>query len=317
MVVSRVFDRALERSEQVRPAAARVSASECSAQPPQRTASSEAPGTATPVESLFLRPAQQLPTGSLMSAVMEHRRTKAPTPEQKQQLRQLSWDTFDRKAVAQPKNGAAAKVVDLPVTFHNRIKSSGYGQSKQSARKSQRSASAAAAKNMRAMCAPTYAIGELPDHHQPTNDLREPTPLRFIKFSGDGSMFALGYSGGDHSIRCVKHPVRRYGGDGFSLVGHQGRPHSISCSSRNSQVLALCWWMVAARVNCIDFSCDNKLALSVSDDRSARLWKVRLRRHDPLCMAAALQPVTVLRTLVAQRWRAVRGHSASEAVPAT
>lgn len=153
-----------------------------------------------------------------------------------------NWET--------PKKDKQGKLMDQPITFQRKIKSSGYGQipqdsyerkkffQQQEAQKKQaaatkalqrslsaprggggRSSTTGAADGTGSMMAPrgahirSYPLDCLPmQAHQPENDITTSFPVHSITFSEDGSL--LGVATADSAVITVRLPASRYGREG-------------------------------------------------------------------------------------------------------
>ena len=151
------------------------------------------------------------------------------------------------------------KLADLPVTFHNRVKSSGYGRqevassSKRSGGKASQSKRSASSEGRRGSGSKlrTYDLAAGPTTlFQRENELpAEAFPLYRLSFNSDGSM--LGVAAASAAVTTFRLPVNKHKGDGQSYMGHDARV--LSCS----------------------FSNDRESVLSSSDDGTVRLWQDR------------------------------------------
>lgn len=153
-----------------------------------------------------------------------------------------------------------ANDLDKPVTFHTRIKSSGYGSSSilmSSVRTSQkllrRSSSDHRAKGSKLVGSylkeyPTKC--ELLQHYQPKHALLPKAlhqgAILHIEYSSDAKWLAT--SGNDRVAQVCKLPFSRYKGEGNAFVGH------------NEAVRAIHW------------SQNNRMLVTVGRDKTSRVW---------------------------------------------
>eukprot|EP00761_Pharyngomonas_kirbyi_P009845 gb/GECH01009863.1/.p1 GENE.gb/GECH01009863.1/~~gb/GECH01009863.1/.p1 ORF type:complete len:874 (+),score=185.05 gb/GECH01009863.1/:1-2622(+) len=147
---------------------------------------------------------------------------------------------------------------DKPVTFHNKVKSSGYGTQpafhSRKKPKKQKSNTNFKIKNRE------YPIHcKLPSIYQKSNvpgasPKIHSSPIHRVLFSSDASKVAT--SSNDHTVRITKTPLSKFKGEGWSLVGHNG---------------------VVTDVN---WNMNDHLLVTSSLDNSAFLWQ--LSRTDPL-----------------------------------
>jgi len=159
------------------------------------------------------------------------------------------------------------RVVDLPVTFNTRIKSSGYGQaSSRSLTKGgrgsrRRTGGKTGGRNVardsdRRLRLYPVDCGVMATHQQ-HNDYFVPgsyggavtgqgPSIYEIEYTSDASSMALATA--DTAVSSLKLPIGRFNGDGSTYMGHDGRITSVSCSKKKG------------------------LVLSASADGSARIW---------------------------------------------
>eukprot|EP00899_Mesostigma_viride_P012932 jgi/Mesvir1/2163/Mv16675-RA.2 len=187
-------------------------------------------------------------------------------------------------------------LVDKPVTFHTRIKSSGYGSSparlpsrsgpdasgsararptpprSQSAsisgppsgRRSAGGAKPGAAKNSILCKQYPVTCGPLVEYqakHSMGNAPLHGGPIMRLAFSEDGCRLAT--ASADKTARVMRLPVAKYGGEGTDYIGHNGA------------------------VNTVAWSNDSTLMLTGSSDRTVRLWQVG--KADPAIDLAYVQ----------------------------
>ena len=152
------------------------------------------------------------------------------------------------------------KLADLPVTFHNRVKSSGYGRQETGSslrRRTERQtgqikkSASSDGRRSSGVKLRTYDLNAGPATlYQRENDLpAESFPLYRLSFNSDGSM--LGLAAASAVVTTFKLPITRHKGDGQSFMGHDARV--LSCS----------------------FSNDRESVLSSSDDGTVRVWQDR------------------------------------------
>lgn len=129
-------------------------------------------------------------------------------------------------------------VKDLPVTFHKKVKSSGYGVSNKATSKKPPAKRTA------------QIVGSLPVNQDPANTWTGGklynSAVFQLAFSPDGTR--LGVCGSDSTCFLAKLPVVRYKGERTPLIGHEQSVTSLSWSSTSS------------------------LVLTTSQDRSVKLW---------------------------------------------
>jgi len=193
------------------------------------------------------------------------------------------------------------KIVDLPVTFQTKIKSSGYGQDPLSATakggrgprrrtgngttQAQRRTSSAPESDAMGRRLRIYPTDCSPmATHQPQNDFSSPSaagsdaaPIYDIQYSGDASFLAIATA--DTAVTSLRLPIGRHRGDGSNYMGHDGRVTSVSCSHAKG------------------------LLLSSSSDGSARMWMAGRsdsaavtfshRRHSPSTTGPTVNSVSV------------------------
>lgn len=164
---------------------------------------------------------------------------------------------------------------DQPVTFHNKVKSSGYTASpRQTMFKPMTSFSKTPSSNsLLSHSSSTSSLGKSMDKKYPTNcdpptechckiDVAErPTPINRIKFSDDGQYLATALS--NKSAHVFKLPL---GSKGFSCTGHNNN------------------------VNDISWSHDGNWLLTSSDDKSAFLWS-RGQSEPNMCIKSVLHNI--------------------------
>eukprot|EP01038_Epipyxis_sp_PR26KG_P014563 gene14563-19551_t len=186
----------------------------------------------------------------------------------------------DWEAPRRDKNG---HIIDQPVTFHSRIKSSGYGEAFNKKSTSQmRSSSAPRYRNTtqnnnnnnnKGVVKTGKRLRRYPidcglmTTHQPHNDFPYiqtngnnirtaiPTvmngPISSITFSDDASL--LGVVSLDTTVSTIKLPVSKWNGEGIYYMGHNGLINSITFSHSKPN--------------------KEQMILSSSSDHTARLWK--------------------------------------------
>lgn len=140
------------------------------------------------------------------------------------------------------------KMQDKPVTFHTRIKSSGYGASASNLKKGKKKLEKASIKNL---VYPTDASH--PSILQSENLLPDDIPLHNgpinrILYSRDAKKLAS--CGGDGAAFILKLPISKHRGDRIALVGHE---------------LPVCD---------IDWSSTGKFSLTCSLDNTMKMWGV-------------------------------------------
>jgi hypothetical protein len=169
----------------------------------------------------------------------------------------------------QPGKTKQGGLVDLPVTFHCRVKSSGYGKpdvqhnrwkqtrhpggpqrSKSAPRSTKTSDRTTVASRIRMYpkdCGPL-------NKHQPYNDYPPKVsniplvPHMNIKFTEDGSL--LGVVSGGNTVGTLKTPISRYKGEGLNYLGHD------------------------AQVTDMGFAHKESMLITSSVDGTARIWKM-------------------------------------------
>uniref|UniRef100_A0A061S725 Wd repeat-containing protein 27-like n=1 Tax=Tetraselmis sp. GSL018 TaxID=582737 RepID=A0A061S725_9CHLO len=172
-------------------------------------------------------------------------------------------------------NRRKASLRNMPVTFHSKVKSSGYGATPSAQRLCQRPGAlhAQRAANHRARsqtvshgvpeqfealkqypvdCDPITSLQ--PKHRLPNNARLHAGPIFRLAYSPDGTKLAT--ASADKTGRVLRLPLSRHQGDGTDLIGHN------------------------AGVTCVSWSSDGNMLLTSSADRSARLWSAS--RPDPL-----------------------------------
>ena len=198
-----------------------------------------------------------------------------------------SWET--------PGKDKSGKILNQPVTFHARIKSSGYGQSPQGAlekmekkRKDKNLALArerqkdtlsrsvtAPARNGGATAASAGAssaprLRRYPTEcaaitvHQAHNEFTAASmagPLHRVTFNGDGSAFGVATS--DSTVSVLKAPISRYGGDGTFYMSHNADITNVQFSHQRAG--------------------DKQLVLSSSADGTARVWRAGKVDYSAVC----------------------------------
>lgn len=128
------------------------------------------------------------------------------------------------------KSNKKPKIPDKPVTFHKKIKSSGYGANQKAPKKPKN----LLAKQKQYPDSPPAP--SLPDDSNTQKDfLLHSGPVFNISYSKDGSKLAS--CGGDSAAYIVKLPISKYKGNRTALVGHEYQVNSISWSSSNSSIL--------------------------------------------------------------------------------
>ena len=158
------------------------------------------------------------------------------------------------------RKSATTKTRDKPVTFHSRIKSSGYGKVEplrflgrqvQSRTLPKRpSNNLKTGRLLRQYPLDCDPVHEFQDHHALEGDAPvHGGPILRCRFCPDGSRIVT--ASVDKSLRALRLPLARHKGEGESFLGHGGA------------VLDACW------------SHGGGLLLSASSDRTARLWSVR------------------------------------------
>ncbi|KAK1939300.1 WD repeat-containing protein 27 [Phytophthora citrophthora] len=154
-----------------------------------------------------------------------------------------------------------AKSLDKPVTFHTRIKSSGYGSSpgpfgvRRTARKS---LTDSRTKSSNSSTSVGQYLKEYPtncgllQHYQPKHELPPKTlhqgAILHIEYSSDAKWLAT--SGNDRIAQACKLPFSRFGGDGSVFVGHD------------------------QTVRAIHWSHNDRMLVTVGGDKTSRLWTV-------------------------------------------
>ena len=179
-----------------------------------------------------------------------------------------------------PSSARGGKVVDKPVTFHAKIKSSGYGQTpstalgalekkrkerlKQATKDRQLKRSGTAPAAVSAPQLRTYPTDCAPMHvHQKHNDYSfgaaEATApaLYRLRFSEDGSW--LGIPSSDCAVTTLKTPLSRFKGDGSFYVSHNRAVTAVDFSHE--------------RERGVEGGATKQLVLSSSLDGTARIWK--------------------------------------------
>ena len=147
-------------------------------------------------------------------------------------------------------------VLDKPVTFHTKVKSSGYGQSavmpKTTRRRSSSSSIPGGAVTGGGKSIRKYDISDASRisslSHQASNDIdciRH--PISSICFSGDAAHLVVC---GGSVLSAFPLPVSRNPSRGINFIGHDADIHSVSCSN------------------------DKQMILSTSADHTARIFKV-------------------------------------------
>jgi len=198
-----------------------------------------------------------------------------------------SWET--------PGKDKSGKILNQPVTFHARIKSSGYGQSPQGAleklEKKRKDKNLALARERqkdtlsRSVTAPARNRGaatasagtssaprlrRYPTEcaaitvHQAHNEFTAASmagPLHRVTFNGDGSAFGVATS--DSTVSVLKAPISRYGGDGSFYMSHNADITNVQFSHQ--------------RVG------DKQLVLSSSADGTARVWRAGKVDYSAVC----------------------------------
>ncbi|KAG2486748.1 hypothetical protein HYH03_014550, partial [Edaphochlamys debaryana] len=158
--------------------------------------------------------------------------------------------------------GKGGSVLDKPVTFHSKIKSSGYGfvqaphqlgRAPPKPVKLPPKAQASSSVSRYTVEARQYPLDAGPlTAHQPRNALPGNAPVHpggaivRIAYSSDASRLLT--ASVCKTARVMKLPLSRWGGEGTDLVGHNGPLHGA------------------------DWSREGTLVLTASADRTARLW---------------------------------------------
>ena len=171
-----------------------------------------------------------------------------------------AWDkpAFDK---------TSGKVLDLPVTFTTKIKSSGYGQTPTSNKRNSRSSRSRTSikGGRRGSTGDTYGHGSgerilsypidcgLLVNYQEHNTFtpkanNQNLPISNVEFAASASHLALTTSSAETAVSQIKLPVGRYKGETVSFMGHDARVNSVRCSLTKS------------------------LLLSASADGTARIW---------------------------------------------
>eukprot|EP00742_Colponemidia_sp_Colp-10_P010670 GILJ01011742.1.p1 GENE.GILJ01011742.1~~GILJ01011742.1.p1 ORF type:complete len:890 (-),score=91.12 GILJ01011742.1:105-2774(-) len=149
-------------------------------------------------------------------------------------------------------------VQNLPVTFHSKVKSSGYGAppvmklfgSKGNAKKATAPKRAGLSAHLR-----QYPVTGGPpvdfqmEHVLPSDPPLMSGPITRVRYSGDGTITAC--ASVDNTLRILKLPLSKNGGEGADLIGHTQSVVSFS------------------------FSHDSNYLISASNDQTARLWHTR------------------------------------------
>jgi WD40 repeat protein len=158
------------------------------------------------------------------------------------------------------------KILDKPVTFHTRIKSSGYGSSpspfgtRKIPPKARTKARNSIAESRASGASSTSLVGtylkEYPthcgllQHHQAKHALPPKTlhhgAILHIEYSSDAKWLAT--SGNDRVAQVCKLPFSRFGGDGNVFVGHE------------------------QAVRAIHWSHNDRMLVTVANDKTSRLW---------------------------------------------
>jgi len=199
------------------------------------------------------------------------------------------------------KDKKSGKILNQPVTFHSRIKSSGYGQSPQGAlekmEKKRKEKNLAIARERqketlsRSVTAPARsgasastggtaganaAASNVPrlrrypvdcaaiTVHQAHNQFTAASmagPLHRVSFNGDGSLFGVATS--DSTVSTLKAPISRFGGDGTFYMSHNGPVTNIQFSHQRTA--------------------EKQLVLSSSTDGTARLWRTGKVDYSAVC----------------------------------
>jgi len=244
------------------------------------------PDTAhAPFLSLFPSPlASPLPPDSALRVALGAPKKSSP-PKKPMGTHLMGRGQWERPLVDKD----TGKVVDQPITFHSRIKSSGYGctsmgqhssSSSSTWAKSSHSRNASSQAKAKAKKqgggAPMRHAQEYPLQcgplvmHQPLNDVSiaeaqataagaaPPIGPPIVALAYHGSASQLAVATMDHVVKTVRLPVSKYIRSsagiteplGEAFVGHTGRLHSVC------------------------YSHDGGLLLTASADRSARMWRI-------------------------------------------
>ncbi|GMF25681.1 unnamed protein product [Phytophthora lilii] len=158
-----------------------------------------------------------------------------------------------------------AKSFDKPVTFHTRIKSSGYGSSTPFGSKrtppkppavSRKSISNSRVKGTKELPSGKSYLKEYPtncgllQHYQPKHSLPSKTlhqgAILHLEYSNDAKWLATG--GNDRVAQVCKLPFSRFGGDGNVYVGHD------------------------QAIRAIHWSQNDRMLVTVANDKTSRLW---------------------------------------------
>lgn len=131
-------------------------------------------------------------------------------------------NNFSSKTKKPVKKG---KIENKPVTFHKKIKSSGYGANQKPAKRPKNLL--ATVKPYPMSCPPPSILDE--DQNFPKDSPLHNGPIFNISYSKDGTR--LGSCGGDGAAYILKLPISKYKGDRIPLVGHEFQVNSITWSS--------------------------------------------------------------------------------------
>mmetsp|Transcript_32481 Transcript_32481/g.60663 ORF Transcript_32481/g.60663 Transcript_32481/m.60663 type:complete len:446 (-) Transcript_32481:313-1650(-) len=155
--------------------------------------------------------------------------------------------------------------MDLPVTFHTRIKSSGYNTASSKSHQLGRSLSAPRNNSKRSTtkatdrtnvnsrirsypkACPPFTLHQQHNDYPPKQSNMPFTPIMNVNFSEDGGL--LGLVTGGNAVCTLKTPLGRFKGDGNFYMGHD------------------------SQINSVEFSHKNQLIISSSEDGTARVWK--------------------------------------------
>jgi WD40 repeat protein len=182
-------------------------------------------------------------------------------------------------------SGGGSVVVNQPVTFHSRIKSSGYGQTPTNpldmmAKRRQQQLKEKEKERRKNTAGPGSGSGNEKPRlrhyplscepiatHQPHNDYTGSAgPITTIQFNSDGTQMGVA-SGSDTSLSVLKMPLSRFKGDGSVYMSHNAPIVSIQFShhqysERNSNDNSL-----------ITGNGGKNLVLSSSNDNTVKMWK--------------------------------------------
>ncbi len=133
------------------------------------------------------------------------------------------------------KKSAQSKLKDKPVTFHSKIKSSGYASSspwktKQKQVKSPKATKTPPHRVTEADQPPIYLV------MSKSNGKVHNGPIMALSFSRDASKLATCSS--DYSVRVLKLPLSKFEGEGVTLSGHKNSVTSVSWSRDQKYVIS-------------------------------------------------------------------------------